>query len=265
MFYVTGDTHGDFRKLGKRHVPATYGDYVIICGDMGLLWDKDKTLDYNLKWLSNVKYTLLWVQGNHENYDMIEEYPVTTWHGGKVRQIIKDKVILLERGQVFDIDGKTFFTFGGASSHDISDGILDPQSFESEAEYKAELKLWKKTKTYFRVKGESWWEQELPTDEEMQEGLKNLTTHKNRVDYIITHCCSSECEEMLDIKNHDKLTDYFNYIEKFVDFKQWYFGHYHEDITCSDNKHILCYHNFYQLEEKEKDLSQDNDLDELER
>ena len=82
---------------------------------------------------------------------MIEEYPVTTWHGGKVRQIIEDKVILLERGQVFDIDGKTFFTFGGASSHDISDGILDPQSFESEAEYKTELKLWKKTKTYFLV------------------------------------------------------------------------------------------------------------------
>ena len=43
MFYITGDTHGDFRKLGKRHAPATYGDYVIICGDMGLLWDKDKT------------------------------------------------------------------------------------------------------------------------------------------------------------------------------------------------------------------------------
>ena len=43
VFYITGDTHGDFRKLGKRHAPATYGDYVIICGDMGLLWDKDKT------------------------------------------------------------------------------------------------------------------------------------------------------------------------------------------------------------------------------
>lgn len=56
---------------------------------------------------------------------MIAEYPMEEWHGGKARHIIKDKVILLERGQVFEIDGKTFFTFGGASSHDIQGGILD--------------------------------------------------------------------------------------------------------------------------------------------
>ena len=30
------------------------------------------------------------------------------------------------RGQVFEIEGKTFFTMGGAASHDIQDGILDP-------------------------------------------------------------------------------------------------------------------------------------------
>ena len=29
------------------------------------------------------------------------------------------------RGQVFTIDDKTFFTFGGAQSHDIRDGILE--------------------------------------------------------------------------------------------------------------------------------------------
>ena len=29
------------------------------------------------------------------------------------------------RGEVFIIEDKKFFTFGGASSHDIQDGILD--------------------------------------------------------------------------------------------------------------------------------------------
>ena len=76
--YITGDCHGNFRKLGKRHVPAKENDYVIICGDVGLLWEKDNTFDYNLKWLSNIKYTLLWIPGNHDNYDMIAEYPIET-------------------------------------------------------------------------------------------------------------------------------------------------------------------------------------------
>lgn len=46
------------------------------------------------------------------------------WH------IIRDKVILLERGQVFEIEGKSFFAFGGASSHDIQGGILDRQTVD---------------------------------------------------------------------------------------------------------------------------------------
>lgn len=48
---------------------------------------------------------ILWVQGNHENYDMIEEYPIEEWNGGKVRHIARDKIILLGRGQVFNIEG----------------------------------------------------------------------------------------------------------------------------------------------------------------
>lgn len=39
---------------------------------------------------------------------MIDEYPIEKWHGGNVRHIVRDKVILLERGQIFDIEGKTF-------------------------------------------------------------------------------------------------------------------------------------------------------------
>ena len=61
---------------------------------------------------------------------MIGEYPLEEWHGGKVRHIIRDKVILLERGQVFEIEGKSFFAFGGASSHDIQGGILDRQTVD---------------------------------------------------------------------------------------------------------------------------------------
>ena len=89
----------------------TKEDYIIICGDFGLCWAKDKTFEYHCKNFAEKPYTILWVQGNHENYDMIGEYPLEEWHGGKARHIIRDKVILLERGQVFEIDGKTYPLF----------------------------------------------------------------------------------------------------------------------------------------------------------
>ncbi len=135
MIYITGDTHGDFtrfsaKRLRRTGMELTKEDYIIICGDFGLCWAKDKTFEYHCKNFAEKPYTILWVQGNHENYDMIGEYPLEEWHGGKARHIIRDKVILLERGQVFEIDGKTFFTFGGASSHDIQGGILDRQTVD---------------------------------------------------------------------------------------------------------------------------------------
>ena len=70
-------------------------------------------------------YTTLFVDGNHEKFDRLSDYPVDTWNRGKVHKI-RPSVIHLMRGQIFEIDGKSIFTFGGASSHDITGGILDP-------------------------------------------------------------------------------------------------------------------------------------------
>ncbi|MCB7347826.1 hypothetical protein LIZ33_16445, partial [Desulfovibrio desulfuricans] len=71
-------------------------------------------------------------------------------------------VLHLMRGQVFDIEGYTFFTMGGASSHDIQDGILDPEEPGFEERY------WRmrRARAMFRVKGVSWWTEELHSDEE---------------------------------------------------------------------------------------------------
>ena len=129
MIYITGDTHGEFTRFANKRIrqqgmELNEQDYIIVCGDLGLCWAKDNTFKYHCKNFAQKPYTVLWVQGNHENYDMIAEYPIEEWHGGQVRHIVKDKVILLERGQVFTIEGKTFFTFGGASSHDIQGGVL---------------------------------------------------------------------------------------------------------------------------------------------
>lgn len=244
MIYITGDTHGRFERFSNKKIKRsgselTENDYAIICGDVGLCWAKDKTFEYNCKILAEKKYTILWVQGNHENYDMIEEYPIEEWHGGKVRHIVRDKVILLERGQVFDIEGKRFFAFGGAASHDVQGGILD----KNDADYDAKRRNAINSGLSFRVKNESWWEQELPTIEEMDEGRRNLEKCNYKVDYVITHCCATEIQNIIDrgpghLFEPDILTDYFQELEEKLEYKHWYFGHYHMDKDI-DKKHSL--------------------------
>ena len=121
MIYITGDTHGDWvSRLNTNAFPEqkemTKDDYVIVCGDFGI-WNDTKQERYNLDWLEDKPFTTLFVDGNHSNFDRLYTMPVSEWHGGKVH-FIRPSVIHLMRGQVFNIEGKTFWTFGGASSHD---------------------------------------------------------------------------------------------------------------------------------------------------
>ena len=253
MIYITGDTHGDFRRFTKNGMKAqgkelNENDYVIVCGDFGLCWAKDSTFDYYCDFFAERKYTVLWVQGNHENYDMIAEYPIEEWHGGKVRHIVKDKVILLERGQVFEIEGNTFFTFGGASSHDVQGGILD----KTDADYHEKLRKVKNSRLPYRIKHDSWWEEELPNEDEMKEGRENLAKCNYKVDYVITHCCSSRVQDIVDrgpghLFKADVLTDYLQEIEEKLEYKHWFFGHYHMDKDV-DEKHSIHYHAIVPLE-----------------
>lgn len=257
MIYITGDCHQDFRRFAKRErmrlphfiLPE---DYVIVCGDFGLLWAKDKTFEYNLKWLSKLPFTILWVQGNHDNYDMIAEYPLEQWHGGRVRHIARDKIILLERGQVFDLEGKSFFTFGGASSHDVQGGILDK---DSPAYDECRRRAIRSGLTY-RVRNVSWWEQELPKEEELKEGRDNLEKLGYSVDYVITHCMSGGMQDRLldrfafgcygSTYEKDVLTDYFDELEEKLRYKWWFCGHYHINLQL-DDKHMILYEDIVRL------------------
>lgn len=252
MIYITGDTHADFRRFTKKQrnrlpFELTEKDIVIVCGDFALLWGKnDKTLPYNLDWMSRLPFKILWVAGNHENYDLLEEYNLEEWHGGKVRHILRDKVIYLERGQVFKIEGKKFFTFGGASSHDVQGGILDMNAPDYVEQRVAAIK----SGLPYRVKKISWWEQELPTEEEMQEGIKNLEKVGWKVDYVISHCLSSAMQDKLEkhfgggrygkLYEEDVLTDYFDELENKLQYKRWYCGHYHLNMDV-DEKHTVLY------------------------
>lgn len=247
MIYITGDTHSDFsrfsnKKLNGQGMKLTEEDYVIVCGDLGLCWAKDGTFKYYCKIFAQKKFTILWIQGNHENYDMIAEYPIEKWHGGNVRHIVRDKVILLERGQIFEIEGKKFFTFGGATSHDVQGGILN----RKDTNFDEKRRKAKDSGLPFRIENESWWREELPNNNEMAEGRKNLEKNKYKVDYVITHCCSTDMQKQLGndyerFYKTDVLTDYLQELEEKLQYKHWYFGHYHMDLSI-DDKHTLVYY-----------------------
>lgn len=123
MFMLCGDTHGTF-DLGKvdkffyeHRGEFSEDDYLIILGDVQVC-GFDRILEKETReTLCDLPVTVLFIDGNHENFDKMNSYPVTIWNGGKVH-IIENNIIHLMRGQVFDIDGTTFFTFGGAASID---------------------------------------------------------------------------------------------------------------------------------------------------
>ena len=242
MIYVTGDCHQNFRKFNTKIFPEqkemTKEDYVIICGDFGGVWNKEvenKEEKHLLDWLEGKPFTTLFVDGNHENFDRLYSYPVELWHGGKVHKI-RRSVIHLMRGQIYEIDGKSFFTFGGASSHDIESGILDPE----DSDFKEKKKWLDREWRSYRVNHITWWAQELPSEEEMQEGRANLAAHDNQVDFIVTHCCATSTQMLIDEQKlkPDIETDYLEEIKQTIQFKKWFFGHYHDNRNVS-KKEIL--------------------------
>jgi len=233
MIFVTGDIHGNPRRFAADIFPEqkemTKDDFVIILGDFGLVWSGNMEESYWLDWLNDKPFTTLFIDGNHENFYMIDTYPVVDFHGGKAHRI-RDNIYHLMRGYVFDICDKKFFAFGGAKSHDIQDGILDPDDFDSMDDFKRVYRQWDKQLKMFRVKGYSWWEQELPSDEEMERGRKSLSEVNNEVDFVISHCAPQEIASIMGYIEPDVLTMYFNgLLYDGLKFNRWLFGHYHEN------------------------------------
>lgn len=229
MIYICGDTHrtADMHKLDIDNFPEqmsmSKSDYVIIVGDCGFTWARDRTNFKLRKYFNDKPFTTLYIDGNHENFDLLDEMKTYMWNGGKVN-FISDSIIRLQRGQVFEIDGLKFFTFGGAKSVDKD----------------------------YRTPGISWWPQEMPSSANYAEGLKNLENVGWYVDYVLTHDCSDRMLDRLldrDIiygKFVTRLNFYLEDIEEQLTFKHWYFGHFHDDMVL-DAKHTLLFNQLIKI------------------
>jgi hypothetical protein len=203
LIYVTGDTHGDLEKFNK---PAfknlTKGDVLIICGDFGFIWNNSWKERAALRKLSAKEYTIAFVDGCHENFDLLEEYPIIEWNGGTVHSVRRN-IVHLMRGQIYDIQDKRIFTFGGGVSQDYD----------------------------MRYDSMHWWERERPSHEEILNAIQNLDDKSNSVDYIITHEPPASLKDCLGVDVLQKLEvhAFFEDIVKLCSYKKWFFGKCHID------------------------------------
>ena len=152
------------------------------------------------------------------------------------------------RGQIYDIAGKRFFTFGGAKSHDIGDGILE----KDDPHLTRKIRRLKKRNASFRINHVSWWQEEMPSEAEMEEGRKNLEAAGWEVDLIITHCCAASLMEEAagGLCGSDRLTEFFSEIRAKCSYGHWYFGHYHVDEEWGEKETCL-YQNIVELTDQD--------------
>ena len=262
MIFVTGDIHGNTERFSHSNFKAqkhmTKNDYVIVLGDFGVIWDyahKSTSEKYRLDELNNRSFTTLFIDGNHENFNRLNQYPVVEWNGGKVHQI-RDSIFHLMRGEVFNIDGYTFYTFGGAASHDI-EGLATKE--EREKDYTAGIlqiddpnihektRMCKHSNRFYRIEDISWWREEMPSLEEMEYGLSNLEKSGNQVDFVLTHDAPSSFLPFLIAKfDNDKLNRYLETVRQTISYKNWYFGHHHKDMVLPTGEECL-YHSIKQI------------------
>ena len=224
MLFITGDTHIpiDIGKLSSKRFPEQKGmtknDYVIICGDFGGVWDDSSEEKYWIKWLKNKNFTTLFVDGNHENFDMLYTLPTVVCCGG-IAHKVDEGIYHLIRGEVYNIDKKSFFVFGGASSHDKE----------------------------HRTEGKSWWKDEMPSEKEYENAKTKLLEYNYEFDYIITHCAPGSIQNII-TQNYEsnELTMFLDAVKNKSKYIKWYFGHYHQDKSV-DEKHIALFNSIHKI------------------
>ena len=65
-----------------------------------------------LKKIGKLKYNVCFIDGTHENFELLRSYEVSEFKGGKVHHITGNLYHLM-RGQVYDFDGVSVFAMGG--------------------------------------------------------------------------------------------------------------------------------------------------------
>ena len=228
MIFITGDIHGDRDRLSRwRLRKLQEGDTLIICGDFGFLWDDSKAEQAFLQNLGKRKYNICFIDGTHENFNLLNNYEISQWNGGKVHKIYGNLYHLM-RGQIFEIEGKKIFTMGGGESSDVD----------------------------IRRDVNAWSKDEIPTQEELLEGAENLEVAGYDMDVIVTHEPPLKVKSFLNLNDNEMLrvtalNAYFEELASNCKFKKWFFGSLHIDKYISGT-HRAIFKDIINIETGEK-------------
>lgn len=228
IIYITGDTHGRFRRMDEFCTlhETKKEDIMIILGDAAinyLGWPRDNELK---KMLSKLNITLFCVHGNHEiRPETIPTYTEMKWHGGVVYMEPEYPNILFAKdGEIYDFNGHKTLVIGGAYSVDRDYRILrNPHN-------------------------PYWWPDEQPSDEIKKRVEEKLDSCNWKVDVVLSHTVPRNYEPVevflagIDQSSVDKSTEnWLQTIEDRLEYRKWYAGHYH---TCKiDGKVEIMYEN----------------------
>lgn len=211
MFYITGDTHGDFERVFQfcEDYDTTTDDVLIILGDAGInfgLNDRDTQLKREL---SELPITLLCIHGNHEERpDMIDTYEEKEWNEGIVYwEEDYPNILFAKDGEIYDLDGRKCIAIGGAYSID----------------------------KYYRLRnGLPWFETEQPSEEIKAYVEKRLDEVGWQVDCVFSHTVPKQYEPIwafIPGYNQDLVDksteEWLDEIEQELTYESWYAGHYH--------------------------------------
>lgn len=205
MIYLISDPHGGENVKGiERYLEmCTDSDLLIILGDLGLTFGDTEENRLFTEWFLSLDKPMALVEGNHENHAFINSFPTDTWCGGEVHRL-SNTLVHLKRGNIYTINGNTFFVMGGCES--------SPR--------------WKEIGL--------WYDGENPTTDEVKHGYENLKKHNNTVDYVLTHRYNNHKAAPPDQFPALTLDGLIKYIDESVVFKHWYSGHWHATRYIDD-------------------------------
>lgn len=208
MIYFLSDLHGttvaeglaEYKKIG------TMNDLLILLGDTELNLPDHEDYQSFTDTILHFGLPIALIDGNHENYPWMNGFPIEEWNGGLVNRL-SETAVHLRRGEIYTIEGKTFFAMGGWLSSDK-----------------------------WHERG-LWFPEEAPSTEELDYGKENLKRHGNQVDFILTHQYNID---LRDPQKEKELREYCVWLNQNVTFTKWYFGHCHWDREI-DEKHRVVY------------------------
>lgn len=228
MIYVTGDTYGDMMRLRRCGVHLKKGDTIIVCGNFGFYCDKDKLAEKSLKWLGKQKYTIAFLHGAIDDVSWLTSLPEIDWNGGKAVRA-SENVYWLPQGEVYEIEGKKLFCFGGGENMDyLGEGYA-----------------------------EDFYSSSLLSDEVKQRAKENLARQNNQVDFFLTHDAPSKLRVIMQQRKNGKempCTAFHQFLDELWKenrFSGWYFGKYRENHTIAPIYHCV-YDAFIPLNPREK-------------